>query len=162
MKIGIEVQRIFRRKKHGMEVVALELIHQLQKIDGKNSFVLFAKNDTDSECISETNKFKVHKTKPVAFPIWEQLYFQSLLKKIILHSCIARQYCTSVLCHSDNHYTFTILYFLKSWNFQARLTRCSAIYTEGLLCQKSLRKAKIHHCNIQLYKTNYLSKTENQ
>jgi D-alanyl-D-alanine endopeptidase (penicillin-binding protein 7) len=30
MKIGIEAQRIFRKKKHGMDMVALELIKALQ------------------------------------------------------------------------------------------------------------------------------------
>ena len=33
MKIGIEGQRLFRTKKHGMDMVALELIKNLQKID---------------------------------------------------------------------------------------------------------------------------------
>ena len=35
MKIGIEGQRLFRKKKHGMDMVALELIKNLQAIDGK-------------------------------------------------------------------------------------------------------------------------------
>ena len=41
MKIGIEGQRLFREKKHGMDVVVLELINNLQKIDKKNEYVLF-------------------------------------------------------------------------------------------------------------------------
>ena len=49
MRIGIEVQRIFRPKKHGMEVVALELIRQIQRLDTKNEYILFAKDGTDSQ-----------------------------------------------------------------------------------------------------------------
>ena len=36
MRIGIEAQRIFRPKKHGMDVVAIELIRNLQEIDNKS------------------------------------------------------------------------------------------------------------------------------
>ena len=36
MKIGIEGQRLFRKKKHGMDMVALELIRNLQHIDTEN------------------------------------------------------------------------------------------------------------------------------
>ena len=41
MKIGIEGQRLYRKKKHGMDMVALELIKNLQKIDTVNSYVVF-------------------------------------------------------------------------------------------------------------------------
>jgi hypothetical protein len=33
MKIGIEGQRLFEKKKHGMDMVALELIKNLQDLD---------------------------------------------------------------------------------------------------------------------------------
>ena len=43
MKIGIEAQRIFRRKKHGMDMVVLELIRHLQQVDKVNEyFILYA------------------------------------------------------------------------------------------------------------------------
>ena len=32
MRIGIEAQRIFRKKKHGMDNAALQIIKQIQKI----------------------------------------------------------------------------------------------------------------------------------
>ena len=43
MKIGIEAQRIFRHKKHGMDFVVLEEIKQLQKIDKRNEYFIFVK-----------------------------------------------------------------------------------------------------------------------
>lgn len=52
MKIGIEAQRIFRPAKHGMEMVALELIRQIQRLDTVNEYILFAKDDTDRQCIT--------------------------------------------------------------------------------------------------------------
>ena len=59
MKIGIEVQRLFRTKKHGMDMVALELIQNLQKIDHKNEYVVFVKPDEDRSCLEETPNFKI-------------------------------------------------------------------------------------------------------
>jgi len=33
MRIGIEAQRIFRKKKHGMDIVVLEVLRELQKMN---------------------------------------------------------------------------------------------------------------------------------
>ncbi|MDK2911043.1 MAG: hypothetical protein PWR20_2611, partial [Bacteroidales bacterium] len=41
MRIGIEGQRLFRKKKHGMDMVALELINNLQKIDHDNEYYIY-------------------------------------------------------------------------------------------------------------------------
>ena len=59
MKIGIEGQRLFRRKKHGMDMVALELIKNLQIIDKENEYVIFVKPDEDNTCIPQAVNFKV-------------------------------------------------------------------------------------------------------
>jgi len=59
MKIGIEGQRLFRKKKHGMDMVALELINNLQKIDTINQYVIFVKPDWDNECLKETKILKL-------------------------------------------------------------------------------------------------------
>ena len=73
MKIGIEAQRLFRKKKHGMDMVALELIKNLQKIDGKNDYVIFVKPDVDSACLPSAPNFKVVElTSKFGYPGWEQ------------------------------------------------------------------------------------------
>ena len=61
MNIGIEGQRIFRKKKHGMDMVALELIKNLQLIDHKNEYFIFVKPDEDSSVLQETSNFKIIK-----------------------------------------------------------------------------------------------------
>ena len=81
MRTGIEVQRIFRPKKHGMEVVALELIKQVQKLDTKNEYVLFAKDDADRQCINETPNFKVETLSSYTYADWEQFRLPSAVKK---------------------------------------------------------------------------------
>jgi hypothetical protein len=73
MKIGIEGQRLFRKKKHGMDMVALELIKNLQQIDLHNEYVIFVRPDVDNTCIPEAPNFKVVELdSPGGYPGWEQ------------------------------------------------------------------------------------------
>jgi len=88
MKIGIEAQRIFRKKKHGMDVVALELIRNLQQIDTENEYVLFIKPDDDYLAIKETANFKIVELTAGFYPFWEQIALPIAAKKAgcqILH-----------------------------------------------------------------------------
>jgi glycosyltransferase involved in cell wall biosynthesis len=72
MKIGIEGQRLFRKKKHGMDMVALELIRNLQEIDHENEYVVFVKPDEDDAVLKETANFKIVPLEGGFYPLWEQ------------------------------------------------------------------------------------------
>lgn len=88
MKIAIEAQRIFRKEKHGIDIVALELIRHLQKIDKVNEYFILVKSDKDNQIISETDNFHIIETPSYAYPLWEQIYLPRILKKVkpdILH-----------------------------------------------------------------------------
>ncbi len=88
MKIGIEAQRIFRNKKHGMDMVALELIRNLQLIDTENEYVLFIKPDEDYTAVKETPNFKIVTLGTGFYPFWEQLALPRAAKEAgcqILH-----------------------------------------------------------------------------
>ncbi|MEI6140521.1 MAG: glycosyltransferase family 1 protein [Mariniphaga sp.] len=91
MKIGIEAQRIFRQKKHGMDMVALELIRNLQLIDTENEYVLFIKPDVDDSVIKETPNFKIVRLKGGFYPLWEQIALPKAARK---HGCQIL-HCTS-------------------------------------------------------------------
>ena len=71
-KIGIEVQRLFREKKHGMEIVALELLKELQQFENDNEYLVYTKADTDSNCLSESENLKVKVLKGKTYFDWEQ------------------------------------------------------------------------------------------
>jgi len=73
MKIGIEGQRLYRKKKHGMDMVALELIKNLQKIDTQNEYVIFVKPDEDNTCIPLAPNFKIVELGGGPYPSWEQI-----------------------------------------------------------------------------------------
>jgi glycosyltransferase involved in cell wall biosynthesis len=73
LKIGIEAQRIFRPKKHGMDMVALELIRNLQEIDRENEYVVFVKPDSDDSVLKETPNFRIVRLEGGSYPWWEQV-----------------------------------------------------------------------------------------
>lgn len=102
MKIGIEAQRIFRSGKHGMEIVAMELIRQLQRLDTVNEYVLFARDGEDRGCITENDNFRTKILGALSYADWEQVSLPVALKKIkpdIIH-CTANTaplYCPAPL-----------------------------------------------------------------
>jgi glycosyltransferase involved in cell wall biosynthesis len=88
MKIGIEGQRLFRKKKHGMDMVALELIRNLQLIDTENEYFIFVKPDEDNTVLKETPNFKIIQLDGGSYPMWEQIALPKAAKKYgceILH-----------------------------------------------------------------------------
>lgn len=100
MKIGIEAQRIFRKKKHGMDMVALELIRNLQSIDSENEYLIFVKPDVDDTVIKETANFKIVKLKGGFYPLWEQISLPRAAK---------RAGCQLLHCTSNTAPIFTSL-----------------------------------------------------
>jgi len=88
MKIAIEAQRLFREKKHGMDIYALELIRNLQEIDHKNEYIVFVKPDIDDTILKETPNFKIVKLDGGFYPFWEQFALPKAAKEAgcqILH-----------------------------------------------------------------------------
>ena len=81
MKIGIEGQRLYRKKKHGMDMVALELIKNLQLIDKENQYVIFVKPDEDNTCIPAAPNFKIIELGGGPYPTWEQFALPRAAKK---------------------------------------------------------------------------------
>jgi len=81
MKIAIEGQRLFRTKKHGMDMVALELINELQKLDHENEYVIFVKPDEDTATLKETANFKIVQLGGGPYPSWEQFALPKAAKK---------------------------------------------------------------------------------
>ena len=81
MKIAIEGQRLFRTKKHGMDMVALELINELQKLDHENEYVVFVKPDEDKNTLKESKNFKIVELAGGPYPTWEQNALPKAAKK---------------------------------------------------------------------------------
>lgn len=122
MRIGIEAQRIFRKKKHGMDIVAIQLIKSLQLIDKENEYVVFVNPDEDFHAIHETENFRIIQLPKSSYPIWEQKH----LKKAVIDFNLDVLHCTSntapincsvplVLTLHDIIYMEKISLFSGSW-----------------------------------------------
>ncbi len=72
---------MFRQKKHGMDMVALELIRNLQKIDRENEYTLFIKPDVDDTVIQETPNFRIVRLEGGFYPLWEQVALPKAAKE---------------------------------------------------------------------------------
>ena len=81
MRIAIEAQRIFRRKKHGMDFVALESIRELQRLDKVNDYYILVSPGED-RCIEETSNFHIVEVKMPSYPLWEQIGLPLAIRKI--------------------------------------------------------------------------------
>jgi glycosyltransferase involved in cell wall biosynthesis len=91
MRIGIEAQRIFRPKKHGMDVVAIELIKNLQQLDHKNEYVIFSRKGVEDNTIIETSNFSLDKFSAFTYADWEQIQLPRKVsyKKLDILHCTA-------------------------------------------------------------------------
>jgi len=81
MRIGIEAQRLFRKKKHGMDIVALELIKNLHVFNAEFEFIVFVKKGEDAACLSEVKGIKVVELPNAPYPIWEQFILPWAVRK---------------------------------------------------------------------------------
>jgi glycosyltransferase involved in cell wall biosynthesis len=80
LRIGIEGQRLWRNKKHGMDFVALELVRKLQLIDRKNEYFIFVKSGRDP-CLKASSNFNLIELPKVVYPYWEQVILPRAVKK---------------------------------------------------------------------------------
>ena len=112
MRIGIEAQRIFRKKKHGMDIVALELIKALQLIDQSNQYFIFVKKGEDT-CVTETANFRIIEVPGLTYADWEQVF----LPMYVLKYNIDVLHCTSntapVFCSAPTIITLHDVIFLE-------------------------------------------------
>lgn len=81
MRIGIEAQRIFRKKRHGMDIVALECIRELQKLDTQNEYFIFVKPGEDNKVLQRSKNFHIIELKGLMYADWEQVVLPLAAKK---------------------------------------------------------------------------------
>ncbi|GAA4048089.1 glycosyltransferase family 1 protein [Hymenobacter glaciei] len=91
LRIGIEAQRLFRPHKHGMDIVALELIRNLQQLDHDNEYFIFVKPDSDHGVLQATANFHIVEVPGGPYPLWEQV----LLPRAARKAQVDLLHCTS-------------------------------------------------------------------
>jgi glycosyltransferase involved in cell wall biosynthesis len=142
MKIGIEAQRIFRNGKHGMDVVALELIRQIQLLDNKNQYLLFAKEGKDRSCIQDKENFKTVILNGVTYAGWEQISLPAAVKKIrpdLLH-CTANT--APYYCAVPMIVTVHDVIYLEEVNFEGSAYQNLGNIYRKLVVPHAIKKAE--------------------
>ena len=81
MKIGIEVQRLFRKKKFGIETSSLELIKTLREVEPQHEYVIFVKDDEDRNCLTPSGNLKIKAIGGRIFVDFEQLFLPLAAKR---------------------------------------------------------------------------------
>lgn len=81
MRIGIEAQRVFRKKKHGMDIVILEVLKKLQQIQTGDEFFVYGQPDEDMAALQENSTLKIEALTKGFYPIWEQRSLPQMAKK---------------------------------------------------------------------------------
>ncbi|MBP9211383.1 MAG: glycosyltransferase family 4 protein [Bacteroidetes bacterium] len=81
MRIGIEVQRLLRTKKYGIEVVALNLLRHLPAADPANDYILFTRNGDDAACLSGLQNIRVVILPALTYADWEQVQLPRAVKR---------------------------------------------------------------------------------
>jgi glycosyltransferase involved in cell wall biosynthesis len=74
MRIGIEVQRLFRKKKFGIEFSSLELINNIRETAPNHEYVIFAKDDVDRKCLTPSDNLKIKIVGGKFFVDFEQFF----------------------------------------------------------------------------------------
>jgi glycosyltransferase involved in cell wall biosynthesis len=74
MKIGIEVQRLFRKQKFGIEVSAIQLIKKLQELNPNAELIVYAKNGIDKKCLEASANLKIKTVAGKLFIDFEHVF----------------------------------------------------------------------------------------
>ena len=158
MKIAIEAQRIFRRNKHGMDMVVLEAIRELQRIDTKNEYYIYVSPGED-RCLHSSERVHIIELKCPSYPLWEQVALPLAVRKLkpdILHctSNTAPLFCNVPLVltlhdiiflekrqHSSNSLYQEMGWHYRRWNVPRILSKCKRIITVSKYECKRIREA---------------------
>lgn len=81
MKIGIEVQRLFRKEKFGIETSALQLIKKLQELESKHEYFIFVKDDVNRGCLEESANLKIRTLSGKFFIDFEQFFLPLAVRR---------------------------------------------------------------------------------
>jgi len=142
MKIGIEAQRIFRNGKHGMDVVALELIRQIQLLDNKNEYLLFAKQGEDRSCIQDKQNFRTVILNGVTYAGWEQISLPAAIKKTRPHLLHCTANTAPYSCAVSMIVTVHDVIYLEEVNFEGSAYQNFGNLYRKLVVPRAIKKAK--------------------
>lgn len=73
LHIGIEAQRVLRPKRHGMDVVALQLIRHLLAVDRENTYTVYLDREDVHDELGTWPNLTKRVVRVPSYPLWEQI-----------------------------------------------------------------------------------------
>ncbi len=166
MKIGIEAQRLFRAKKHGMDVVALESIKALSAQYPQTEFIVFVRPGPDSACLTEGKNLKIVEIAALSYADWEQIQLPRAVKKhevdllhctsntapvycpvplvVTVHDIIYLEQTMSIMKTASIYQKFGYIY--RRWNVPSIMSNARKIVTVSTFEQEQIQR---HLPNLQ-------------
>ncbi|MEO6915746.1 MAG: glycosyltransferase family 1 protein, partial [Chitinophagaceae bacterium] len=128
---------------HGMEIVALEILRELQQRQSDHQYAVFVKDDVDHGCLEESKKVSINILKDAPFPIWEQ----SSLPIAVNNSNADILHCTSntapLFSKLPTIVTIHDLIYMESLNFSGSIYQNFGNIYRRLIVPRIARKASI-------------------
>ncbi len=129
MRIGIEAQRILRKNKHGMDVVALQLIRALHGAAPGNEIVVFVKDGEDHSVLKNLTNVKVEFVFGFTYADWEQVWLPLAILRAKVDVMHFTSNTASVFCPVPYVLTLhDVIFMEKATRSKAWYQRLGAIY----------------------------------
>lgn len=165
MRIAIEAQRLQRRKKHGMDIVALELLKAINRNPGKHEYFVFLKQDEDPLDPKEFEHLHLVELPSAPYPIWEQWILPRAAKRFkvdILHctSNTAPVYCpvNLVVTIHDIIYLERLIFNKGTW--YQRLGNVYRRWNVPIVYKKAQKVITVSHFEEENMRRHFKEKTD--
>ncbi len=133
MKIGIEARKLYSHDKHGMDVVALELVRHIPLIDTENEYIVFTQPGYDRVKLPKVSNLRIVVLPLAPVPIWEQ---------VILPLAVAKFGCDMLHCTGNTAPIFVNVPVVLTLHDILYLENNRAIRNASTLYQK----IRNHYC----------------
>lgn len=144
MRIGIEAQRILRKKKHGMDMVALQLIRSLQAVAPENEYVIFVRPGDDMAVLNGLMNVKVVYVDAFSYADWEQVWLPLAILRHRIDLMHFTSNTASLFCPVPYVLTLHDVIFLENREkSKAWYQRLGAIYRKLVVPIAARRAARV-------------------
>lgn len=119
-----------------MDIYALELIRQLQKLDTHNEYYIFVKPGEDHDCLQETDNFHIVELKGFTYLDWEQWSLPRAVNRLDLDILHCTSNTAPLFCKAPIYLTLhDIIYLHKGFGGGSMYQRLGHYYRKWIVPQ---------------------------
>lgn len=168
LKIGIEAQHLFKAHKQETDLVTLELIRHLQKVDHYNQYFIFVKPEVEIDCLQPSVNFEIVPVKGQTSVAWGQVYLPQVVKSKAIDLIHFTSNTASLQCEIPMIITLHNIAFLEGvppgnshyqklnwayrrWMIPEAVPKCAKVITSSRYEKENIsQKLSIHSDNIEV------------